>query len=368
MTWFTREGSKAFNERLGTLLDEFAAEIAREVGSGFQALILGGGYGRSEGACVLRDGEESLYNDLDFFLIAGPGYRLSDRISRITHAYAQRLGIEVDIGRPLSIADLQTLPNQLMWHDLVNGHIVILGDRDILTVNTPSWFAGPVPQVEALRLMLNRGAGLLQAIIEAYALVHDEGHVIPDPDFIRRNQAKCELAFGDSFLITAGSYTVNLPDRLERLKDTLDSDTPTTLAAVSAGVTAWLADDYERAITFKQRPDTFPTGQPSLALLLETARKWTALNMLEEQQRTGRIWSEPSNYAEDRFIREPDQHTLRSIPRNLAKNLRNGHLSLRYPRESLYTSLMQLLCTPDPGSPRWDSASSQFLPLWHRFN
>lgn len=368
MTWFTREGSQAFNERIGQILDEFAIEVAQEVGAGFQALILGGGYGRSEGACVLRDGQESLYNDLDFFLIAGPGYRLSDGISRITHAYAQRLGIEVDIGRPLSIADLNTLPNQLMWHDLVNGHVVIRGDQTILTANTPTWFTGPVPQVEALRLMLNRGSGLLQAIIEADASQTDEHHALPDPDFIRRNQAKCELAFGDSLLITAGTYTVSLPDRLDRLKMTLSTDSPIAQKVASAGAAAWLVSGYDRAITFKQRPDTFPTEQPSLASLLETARQWTTLVMLEEQQRSGRIWSGPSQYAEDRFIREPDQHTLKSIPRNLVKNLRVGHLSLRYPRETLYTSLMQLLCAPDPGSPRWDSAAAQFLPLWHRFN
>jgi len=60
MIWYTRQGSEEFNREIHTTLKKLAHDIEEAVGDRFVALVLGGGYGREEGACVLRDGRESL--------------------------------------------------------------------------------------------------------------------------------------------------------------------------------------------------------------------------------------------------------------------------------------------------------------------
>nr|MBC8452621.1 hypothetical protein [Spirochaetota bacterium] len=218
METFTHEGSAAFNKRVGIVLDTFAEEIRTAVGVPFKALVLGGGYGRGEGACVIKEGKEALYNDLDLFMITADALELSDEIKHIAHRYEEILGIDVDIGRPLSLKELRTLPHQLMWQDLAAGHKVLAGDKDIITANIPDWLGKPLPKGEALRLMLNRGSGLLQAVIQAYEIDKDKTHQLPDRDFIRRNYHKCTLAFGDSLLITYENYPVPMQEKAAALR------------------------------------------------------------------------------------------------------------------------------------------------------
>ena len=51
-----------------------------------------------------------------------------------------------------------------MWYDLLNGHIVIKGPSDILSAHAPAALKKTLPVIEATRLVLNRGAGLLWAL------------------------------------------------------------------------------------------------------------------------------------------------------------------------------------------------------------
>ncbi len=359
MIWYTRQGSEEFNREIHITLKKLAHDIEEAVGDRFEALVLGGGYGREEGACVVRDGRESLYNDLDLFLITTDPYTIPATVRSIQKRYEEILGIDVDIGAPLTKRDLSRLPNQLMWQDLLHGHVVLSGPKDIITAHISRRLYDPLPHVEAIRLMLNRGSGLLQAIMESESS-KGSGHSMPDPDFIRRNYYKTTLAFGDSLTIVHDSYTVHLPDRLSHLESVI-SQVPEPFRTAVPGL-------YKDAITFKQQPDAMDQEQPSTDLLTETAELWVGLFLYIETKRTGRVFENPHSYIEDTFIREPEQHKGKYLIRNLIRNAASGKISFRYPRERLYRDLVRLLSAPEPHSDSWTEDAGNFLDVWKLYN
>ena len=362
METFTNEGSAAFNQKVGTILDSFAEEIRTAAGVPFKALVLGGGYGRGEGACVIKEGKEALYNDLDLFLITADSLELSDEIKHIAHRYEEILGIDVDIGRPIPLKELRTLPHQLMWQDLAAGHKVLAGDKDIITANIPAWLEKPLPKGEALRLMLNRGSGLLQAVIQAYEIDKDKTHQLPDRDFIRRNYHKCTLAFGDSLLITYENYPVPMQEKAAALR------------ALSIGIDDVTKQEvlrlFESAVIFKHLPNApdLSADQPDVDTLMQAAELWVVLLLLMESVRTGKKWENAASYAADSFLREPAQHKGRLLIRNLIKNGKRGRLSFRYPREQLYRELTELLDSIKPEQSAWYRRAEDFLTLWNQYN
>ena len=136
-----------------------------KLGDNLTALILGGGYGRGEGGVILVDGAEMPYNDLDLTLMVGRKSKIPwTSLQSVGNTFAKEFHIHVDFSRPLTIQDVEKWPNWLMWHDLVNGHVVLKGPSDILISHAPLAVREQLPTIEGTRLLLNRGAGLLWAL------------------------------------------------------------------------------------------------------------------------------------------------------------------------------------------------------------
>ena len=360
MNIYSKAGSAQFNAFLESTLKELGSEIHQAVGEPFLALILAGGYGRGEGACVMRDGKESPYNDFDLFLVCREKITLSDKVLQVTKKYEHRLGIEVDIGKPLTLSMIENLPHQLMWQDLLQSHKVIEGDSNILLDHAPAYLSESLPKIEALRLLLNRGSGLLQAIIHCHERMQDAKHVLPDQDFIRRNREKCTLALGDSLLITHLLYTPPLEERTQTLLDqgkNLPIPQPERLLPL-----------YGQAAHFKTHPDSLKQEQSSLSDLQEIARLWVEVMLYCERDRTGKGWKRAEAYKQDHFLREPEQHTPKNLVRNLGKNVKEGRLSLLYPREKLYGQLAVLLEDSKPEETAWRKEADSFLAAWYGCN
>ncbi len=356
MRTFSSQGSPEFNEHTGKKLDALAGEIEAGCSGRFRALILGGGYGRGEGACVIREGRESLYNDLDLFIVLTGPSSLPDGSAKAAEKYEQLLGIEVDIGKPLTGESIRSLPHELMWQDLITGHMVLSGDPEILTGSAPAYLFDPLPAVEALRLMLNRGSGLLQAVLAASGAIGDA-----DKDFIRRNLQKCHLAFGDTLLITHGSYQSAVKGRPELLEEVIAS------RAIPRG--GQVLELYRQAAAFKLNPDSLPPEQPEIQQLTDSASLWNELLLYQESVRTGKSWKDIDSYCRDPFVREPRQHKgMQQLARNALRQARLGRASMRYPREMLYRMLPRLLDQIRTDDPRWIGETRRFLSVWRQVN
>lgn len=348
-------GSPAFEAFLAETLNELGVRLAATFDGHCLAVILGGGYGRGEGACVLIEGTEHPYNDFDLFVVTDKAMELPPDTRNVTKQFEQRLHIEVDVGKPLSLASLSKLPHSLMWQDLLDGHKVMYGQQDILTKHMTPSIKEPLPKIESLRLLLNRGSGLLQAIREWYACQEDAHHELSDPDFIRRNYQKCALSLGDALLIASSAYKPPLSYRTEQVSTLQDLPSPLIVPL------------YQEAAAFKVNPDK-SIEQPTLEQLLSMANLWVQVLLHTEAERTGKRWSDIGAYAHDTFLREREQHTAAKLVRNAVKQAKLGKISYRYPRESLYGMLGCLLS--DAGEPdrTWNGQTDAFLRVWRTCN
>lgn len=355
MNSYAYHGSEAFNQWMDGILQTFTRDVEAAMGDNLVALILGGGYGRGEGGVEILDGKELPYNDLDFTLAVRDTASVPHaELDRISKEYAKQLKIHVDFSRPLTIAAIQNWPPWLMWYDLLNGHIILSGPQDVLTANAPDSVKAPPPPIEALRLLLNRGAGLLWAMRVAR-------HVEPEPDrgFVVRNYYKLILALGDALLIAHERFATPYRGR-DSLLETLESDEPKAhdLGLLSA---------YRDALRFKFSPHEFNDAVIDEAVLQEAAQLWARVMLLTERRRTGKTWDSMSAYAGDPMIREAAMHVATELPKNVIRNLRCKRFSARHPREWLYREVSTLLMAAPP-SADWSDRSATALAIWDRYN
>jgi hypothetical protein len=352
---YSRSGSPAFHQRLHEQLQRMTAELSGAMGDNLLALVLGGGYGRGEGGVVFRDGRESPYNDLDLIVVvrrkSGIPWKALETIRK---KYEQQMGIEIDFSRPLTLSDIRRWPRTMLWSDLLQGHSVLTGPVDILTAHAPRIESGDLPVIEATRLLLNRGAGLLWAQRVLAGL-----DPAPDTDFVRRNYYKCALALGDALLVACGHYTTMCAGRDVLLAGALQQH---------PGLVAWdLPKIYQAALAFKFSPDQVKE-KPAARDFQTLARRWGEIYLLVEQRRSGKTWPSLSAYAASKELREPEQNTPRRWLRNLVKSRKLGIWSLRYPRELLYRELPVLLGLTDHKVTDWPTRSARFLAIWKQVN
>ncbi len=322
---YSFSGNEAVESLVTGTLQRLSAEFAGSpLVAQYCAVILGGGYGRGEGGAT-PDGK--LYNDLDFFVVIKderPSGELLSFLARLSRKWSGVLGVEVDFCC-VSKARLKRNRDTLMIQELIAGCEVIFGDGDALEfLRLSGWDA--LPKSEGVRLMLNRGAGLLMA----RGRLEAGGGQAADADFIRRNIHKAELGCGDAWLIARGEYRRTGSERLEALE--------------ASEVEEELKRRYRAALQYKYTPHPSP-GEDLKAELAAVIALWL------------RVWSKypPATYP---------------------KSLRNAALNLRYasklgqlrplfvhPRFKLLAPLAGLL-----KKRKSESAEKEFLALWERFN
>jgi hypothetical protein len=342
-----------FGERMQCLADD----VRQGVGDNLVALILGGGYGRGEGGVVRRNQREMPYNDIDLTIVVNEPTRVDRRgLEAIGKRASDALGIEVDFSRPVAPGDVQNWPNTLMWHDLLNGHIVLAGEPDILKRLAPPTLSEPVAPTEALRLLLNRGSGLLWAMA-----VKRGDETPPDQDFVKRNAYKCLMALGDAVLITHNKY------------NTLYTGRDVTFMEVCANQidvnTLNIQDGYRAALAFKFTPDLAPpvdTGMDGLRAIADT---WISVLLYVERSRhRNHDWRTIDDYIAWSGIRERDQNSAGRWLKNAVQNGMLGRTSVRYPRERLYRELPALLTSERKDTACWAERVGSYLKIWKRFN
>lgn len=218
---------------------------------GLAGLYLGGGYGRGEGGVFCKDGTARLYNDLDFFPV-GTGLgkagkaRIDSALREVSRKWHAELGIDVDFGPVKNSSELKHSARTLMFQELRHGFVTICGSDDALTSAVPALAPEQLPLMEAVRLMLNRGMGLLFAGEKLDSHSGDTG-------FILRNWNKCILGCGDAFLIAQKNYLWHVEERRKRL-----------LELARTGVFPQRAAElYAQAVAFKTAPHDRMPSDPS---------------------------------------------------------------------------------------------------------
>ncbi|MCC6698842.1 MAG: hypothetical protein IT365_24670 [Candidatus Hydrogenedentes bacterium] len=353
---YTQHGSPAFKTWLDEQLAALTRDIAEVLRDNLVAVVLGGGYGRGEGGVVVVDGQERPYNDLDLVLVVrNPAVVPRGPLETIQAAWREKLfGIHVDMSRPQTIEQVKAWPHYMMWQDVLLGHIVLFGPPDVIRANAPDILLKPLPLTEALRLMLNRGAGLLFALRIAAGVAPRE-----DDDFVRRNFFKCAQALGDTALMIHQKYQTPYAGRETVFAGLCEAHEELRNLDIRAA--------YEESLVFRSLPDRVTQGPPSVQQLHEMARSWSRMLLYLETNRTGKRWDTTNAYADWTGVREADVNAWKDMPKNLARNLVIGSLSYKHPRERLYRDFARLLGA-EPFPTGWESISERMLRVWRRFN
>lgn len=225
---------------LDRLVDDACAEIGREIDSlcipRLAGVVLGGGYGRGEGGAKEKlegiVGETptfTLSNDLDFFAITEEGVpevetvaAIGEALKPLSEKWTAKLGVDVDftVKTPWRIRHDQ---ERLMIQELVRGYCDVAGAKgEGLFADIRRIEAAAVPWMEAARLLMNRGMGLLLAKCKVDGASAVESRMsAEDIAFVNRNINKCVLGAGDARLVARHDYRWRATERADALGDAL---------------------------------------------------------------------------------------------------------------------------------------------------
>ena len=337
---FTIDGSDALESRL-TELCEHVANGVREIipPRALKALVLGGGYGRGQGGVLHLESGDAPYNDLEFYIFVRGNTVVNDgRYKKLLDEFGEKLsptaGLHVEF-KITSAGKLRTGPVTMFSYDLVSGHRMILGDEKVFAGCEAHSSSKNIPVHEASRLLLNRCTGLLFA----ETLFQKPALTPMDVDFIGRNVAKAQLAFGDALLTAHCEYHWNVERRQAALQ-LFEPPKPMEWLQV-------VHEHHAAGADFKLHPRrAAPKGTNARARQIEVGAVAQTIWLWLENRRLGKGFGSTRDYALDRGNKCPETSTLKNNLINVRTFGYRGALASglsRYPRERLLNSLPLLL-------------------------
>ncbi len=378
---FPAEGDPAVEQAIADMLRRLADNIRRLADSDRVAVYLGGGYGRGEGGVLVTQDDRHLpYNDLDFFafskgLSSARRKAFDSKLASIAPVFEKMTGVSVDFAPVKNIKKLCRERHTLMYQELLHSHRLVCGPDLLAEIACPD--AHELPVLEALRLLVNRGMGLLFAA-QRLAAAHkdDDDRLIIDEDvidFAVRNLHKAALGAGDALLIAQKRYDYNLERRLVIIK----------YDAHATSIFTGLAPFYQAARDFKvlpgtQRMNPLEKLPDYLELWLNAARNFVALTTDRSASvlETTRQMSE-CLYGHPAFVgRSPMVNALRwFVKTRTARPLR---LLFKNPTVRLFIylhdTLHEIQRNLDNGQPlaqafgEMDEHKQELIRLWEIFN
>jgi hypothetical protein len=372
---FTIDGSRALEEHLARICAKVRDGVRKLIPGGeLEALILGGGYGRGEGGVLQTEDGERPYNDLEFYVLVRGNARGNEKkylteLHRLAHRLEVEAGVEIEF-KILSQDKLERSAPSMFFYDLAAGHRSLIGNEAFWEECPQHFQPQDIPLSEAARLLMNRCSGLLFSLERLTRPEFDA----ESADFVGRNQAKAQLAFGDVILAAYGQYHSSCQERSRRLEQLSAGDGCPVLPE---------ARQYHRlGVEFKLHPHRSNGKRKELAglqgrLMAFALELWLWL----ETRRLAQPFSSALDYARSPVNKCPETNPLRNALVNAstfgASGLA-GSKRFRYPRERLLESLALLLWDAEQVpliQERLNTRNAEFQPLvdaytvlWRRFN
>ena len=345
----TFHGDPRAEKLLNVALKGIREEIAvSSMAKSIRAVVLGGSYGRGEGGAT-PDG--ALCNDLDFFIVVphfAPRRKIAALFHEIGKKWSATLNIDVDFAFPQTLDDFERKASTLMVKDLLMAHLVIFGDPNCFTdITRCPW--EDLPFFEGMRLLLNRGTGILLA---EQRLQLNTGN-IKDQEFIERNLHKAALGCGDALLIARHALLGSGIERQIKL-DELEMP-PKLCSAYSEAL------EYKYCPTYGDLEKLLSWLTSSKKLFFETVENFFAL--------TADPWplNSRAHYARANFRdrKKTFSERLRNFILNMLylRKLPNPLLVTVAPQMKIFAMLIDSLKNTTD-----DDLHKRYLELWQRFN
>ena len=321
---FTFNGNQSAEQRIRLHQSIIASEVLKAIPEkNLTAIVMVGGYGRSEGAFVKHDKGYGPYNDYDYFLVfTGVTKKRAQQLILNIPDLDSTVGVEVDFF-PILENKIDKLEFSLMNAEMQLGHRVIWGDEAVLDRMQQMPLA-QLDLTEFERLLTNRGCLLLMNHL-------DNGH-----EHMSKYINKAWLAIGDALLALAGKYELSYVNK--------------KLAIEQATSDPLVIDAYLRAIDIRFRPDLFlPWGLEDLDIVTD-------------------YWSATLGQVESSKQRLDSASHWTNIFRNLRDRrlLKLDHPLTAHPRVQV-TNRLKSLITPS-NDRQWQKESNKLLSLWGSYS
>lgn len=380
---FTIDGSPALESQLAATCDQVLAGVRQLVPAAqLDGVLLGGGYGRGEGGVLKTPAGDQPYNDLEFYVfVRGQAILAEKKFRHPLHELGEHLspaaGLEVEF-KVITLDKLRRSAPSMFYYDLVAGHRWQQGDDTLLTGCEQHHDAARIPLYEATRLLMNRCSGLLYSAerLERPDFGPEEA------DFVGRNLAKAQLAFGDVLLTAHGRYHWSCRERHQRLAQWGAALAPAK-SSFPAETAAQLLAQHATGVDFKLHPRRATESRESLAARhRELSALGKTLWLWLESKRLGTTFASARDYAATPLNLCPETSGLRNRLVNARAFGPAAVADARYPRERLFRALALLLWEPatltdfrtSVQSALRTSASDRpgltaaYATLWGRFN
>ncbi len=319
---YTADGSPEAESRVREDLDRIVSTTLRHLPEeSIDLIAVGGGFGRGEGG-VIRNSEGTLhaFNDYDIVVLT-TGRPDGDGLLAAAPGLAGEIGVDfVDFGI-LDRGALDRVAPTVFWYEFLAGHRVLHGPQDALA-GIPRIDPATMDAIEATRLLINRGMGLLWAWLH----LEDAGKNAKTYDGLRHRftvnaMHKAVLSMGDAALIRSSRYHLSYRERARLI--------------ASPGVTLppGFSEDFRSAhgaaTRFKLHPEIPPADLPELRDRWHTIRSWhEAFFRWVEEERLGRSIGAWKNYparagreALARGARHPGRFIRERLPKSPLKGL-----------------------------------------------
>jgi hypothetical protein len=360
---FTDFGNAELELRIAGDLERIADVAQEHLGDRFHTLVLGGGYGRSEGGGRQRSDAWEPYNDYDLFVIVDgvPAWRrssLRSEIAALGRSLEEELNLEVELSA-IRAEDLSTLPFTMMWCELLGGHHVVRGTHDALRA-APEMAPDQLPLFEGVHYLSNRAALIL------WGLVEDLG-----ADRTWKFIHKAWLAIGAAALIGDGRFRIGYDLRLQEIEDKL----PEGFDGIPM-----ILERYREAAHARKRP----TPAPAAGIVEERRQEVTQALLVcwrwLEKRRIGREFPGFEDYASaPHLFSEPWPDRPMNVVRQLrllgSAGLQPAGVTTEHPRSRPIRAIPALLeqrrLSPAVarlvgGGSNWTAAARRCIELWKR--
>ena len=344
-TKYTIYGSKQFEAQIDKHMKQISSTLVDKLGeSNIESLVLMGGYGRGEGAVLIRNGIECVFNDYDFFLVTKKKLNSEQKkvISEVADHLTNEIGIDIDLF-PIDKKSFTKFPLSLMSYEMkVKSHIPY-GNQAILN-SLPDYNVSNLSELEGTRLLLNRGILLIYCknILENQQHICDE-----EVEKIIKYIFKALLAVGDSYLLINKIYHHGMAEKKIIISEHSNS-----------GFLYFeqLRDMYLEAIEFKTMVDYKRYKNRILhKWLRDTIKLYECYYHWYEEQRLNKSIADWRHYRSliiSESLKTPPTELMKNILINLKTfgpwhTMRHPVWALAYPRHRLYAMLPRLLFESD---------------------
>ncbi|MBR7106223.1 MAG: hypothetical protein IKC88_04470 [Opitutales bacterium] len=212
-----------YNADLETLLDSLIERLKERISQSsirenLQFVVFGGGYGRGEGGIYESSNGATLYNDLDFFVLANDDASNADLneidsfFATLSQEFSEMVKIDVDFSKAVKVSYASARMDIMSWREMALCRNVVFGDlqafEKIFILNSDKT---EVVESEIMKLAMNRFSGLLYA---SQKLFEKAEMSESDADFIARNINKALFASGDIYLAKSNNLPFKISSRL----------------------------------------------------------------------------------------------------------------------------------------------------------